>query len=80
MYGLPPPDKYNPKLDSVKRSPPATGFGYGHRLKLGKNASQEPGPGSYTAPSKVGEGPKFVMGMKLEDRTIEKKAMVVPSP
>ena len=45
----------------VKESSPATGFGYGERQKLNKS-TMIPGPGNYETPSKVGEGPKYIMG------------------
>ena len=39
-----------------------------------------PGPGNYESPKKVGEGPKYGMGLKLQDVTHLKRALLVPSP
>jgi hypothetical protein len=39
-----------------------------------------PGPGKYETPSKLGEGPKYFIGQKLEDRSLIKKALAVPAP
>jgi hypothetical protein len=76
---LPPPNSYNPSIDFVKKASPATGFGYGNRNILSRSFNI-PGPGSYTSPSRIGEGPKFHISMKLEDNTLLKKAKEVPSP
>ena len=42
--------------------------------------SDVPGPGNYKIGSKVGEGPKFYMGLKLEDSSLVKKAREIPAP
>lgn len=78
-YEIPPPNVYNPSISFVKKNSPATGFGYGDRSYLNRTFTA-PGPGSYQAPTKIGEGPKFHMGVKLEDQSIAKKAALIPSP
>lgn len=76
---LPPPNVYNPKYDHTKRNSPATSLGYGSRTFLNRTF-EVPGPGNYSTPSKVGEGPKYIMGIRLNDSIQEKRAKQLPSP
>jgi hypothetical protein len=79
MFDLPPPNNYDPHFERTKRNAPATGFGYGERSFLNKTFNA-PGPGNYQTPTKVGEGPKYLMGIKLNDSILEKRAKLIPSP
>jgi hypothetical protein len=45
-HDLPPPDSYNPKMDSVKWTAPSAGIGYGNRGAFNKTMTT-PGPGTY---------------------------------
>lgn len=78
-YELPPPDKYNPDFNKISKKSPATGFGYGYRPGMNKTFNV-PGPGAYRAPSVIGEGPKYVMGIKIDDPYTTKKNKEIPSP
>ena len=55
---MPPPNIYNPKYENSKKNAPATGFGYGHREFLNRTFNN-PGPGNYLTPTKLGDGPKY---------------------
>lgn len=55
------------------------GFGQGSRENLNKSAIV-PGPGSYLSPQKIGEAPKYGMGLKLEDVSAAKRAQGIPGP
>ena len=77
---MPPPNIYDPDFKKVMRSSPAPGLGYGEREKLNKTFNV-PGPGNYQTPQKMGnEGPKFIMGMKIQDSISIKRAKEMPSP
>ncbi|CDW79820.1 UNKNOWN [Stylonychia lemnae] len=74
---LPPPNVYRPQFEKIKRNAPSTGFGYGDRGYLNKTFTDTiPGPGNYQTPTKLGEGPKYFIGQKLES----KRALILPSP
>ena len=45
-----------------------------------KSVSKFPGAGTYDLPSKVGEGPKFVMGLHCGQTAINAKAGSQPGP
>jgi len=66
IHELPPPDSYNPDYLKTRQKAPATGFGYGERSSMSKTFSI-PGPGQYKSPSKIGEGPRYHLGIKLQD-------------
>ena len=63
-YELPPPTSYDPKLETIKRTSPAAGFGYGGRSFMNKTFTA-PGPGAYKTPTNMGEGPTYQIGLKL---------------
>ena len=58
---MPPPGTHNPNFDSVANKSAAWGFGTSTRPALAQTKNT-PGAGSYDLPSKMIEGPKFVMG------------------
>ena len=78
-FELPPPNNYNPTVNFVKKASPAAGFGYGERSSMNRTFTA-PGPGTYKSSTRMGEGPKYQIGIKLEDHSILKKAILVPSP
>jgi hypothetical protein len=63
-HELPPPNIYDPDFKKVSQKAPATGFGYGERSSMSKSFIA-PGPGTYKAPSAIGEGPRYHLGVKL---------------
>eukprot|EP00347_Sterkiella_histriomuscorum_P007720 403347820 len=79
IHELPPPNGYHPKYENTRRNSPSTGFGYGNRSFLNRTFEM-PGPGNYQTPTKVGEGPKYIMGAKLNNSILEKNAKEQPSP
>jgi hypothetical protein len=65
---LPGPLDYMPKdCNSIKKDPPSFGFGTGKRPALSKN-NASPGPGNYTLPSMIREGPGFKMGIRVRPK------------
>ena len=55
-------------------------MGTGQRSDLASgSAKKNPGPGNYEIDSKVGEGPKFVMGLKTESNALSGNKKV-PGP
>ena len=80
-FELPPANLYNPQKEKVLPCAPATSLGYGERNHIMSKSFNAPGPGSYKTFTRVGnEGPKYVMGSKLEDTSVIKKAKEIPAP
>lgn len=65
---IPPPGSHNPNFDSVALHHAVWSFGTSSRPSL-NNAKPVPGAGAYDLPSKVVEGPAFVMGLKLDNQS-----------
>lgn len=65
---FPPPDSYNPNFTPVKERNAAYSFGTGKRSDLG-SGSKTPAPGTYPIKSHAIEGPKFAMGLKLDNQS-----------
>lgn len=64
----PPPNNYNPDYVKTKTASATWSFGTGTRSKsTGKANLTSPAPGTYSTPSKAIEGPKFHMGLKLDN-------------
>jgi hypothetical protein len=63
---FPPPGSYDPNLGAAKNKSPLWGFGSSKRgpLTVGKNCA--PSMQSYNIPSKMVEGNKWSMGLKLD--------------
>lgn len=61
----PGPGEYTPAADLLER-PPKTVFGRAARAHLSRSMS--PGPGAYTIPPKIGEGPKFQLRSRLQSK------------
>ncbi len=59
------PDKYNPNIGTIKNSAAKWGFGTDNRKGLSNNKDNVPGAGAYNIPSRMLEGPKYVIGSKL---------------
>ena len=74
---IPSPLEYSPKdtFASRKQNAPAFGFGTSRRSNF-ESTKNNPGPGNYSIPSKISEGPKFQMGIRIRD----KKLNFSPSP
>lgn len=74
---MPSPLEYTPNEDVIsnKRNAPAFGFGTSRRPEISRN-KQNPGPGNYSIPSKISEGPGYWMGIRIRD----KKLSDSPSP
>jgi len=62
----PPPNTYNPDYRISKTADAKWGFGTGKRGGLTSGVSSAPGMQTYNIPSKMVEGSKWFMGMKLE--------------
>ena len=60
------PDKYNPNYTAIKNQSAKWGFGSDKRKGLSGNENT-PGAGTYSIPSRMIEGPKYVMGSRLND-------------
>ena len=60
------PAAYNPSHGLTMPAGSKWGFGSDVRKGIGKS-SISPGAGTYQIPSKIQEGPKFIMGSKLEN-------------
>jgi len=73
--GQPGPGQYNP---SPMKSKGQIRFGSSTRKGLSETTFT-PGPGAYTVPSKVNEGPKYHMGIKKEDQSLM-YAKTIPGP
>lgn len=58
---IPPPGSHNPNFYSTVSKSAAWGFGTSTRPAL-NSAKPTPGAGTYDLPSKMVEGPRFVMG------------------
>ena len=74
---IPSPLEYIPKEDMIsnKRNAPAFGFGTSRRPDLSRN-KESPGPGNYSIPSKIKEGPGYQMGVRIRDKRLSES----PSP
>lgn len=74
----PGPGQYTPKYQQSKgKINPAWSLPKDERDKV--YAAQHPGPGDYSLPPKIGEAPKYQMGLKLEPNPL-KEAAKVPGP
>ena len=60
------PDAYNPNFGYTMPSGSKWGFGSDKRKGVA-NTVNSPGAGTYVIPSKMVEGPKFVMGSRLDN-------------
>mmetsp|Transcript_36001 Transcript_36001/g.26257 ORF Transcript_36001/g.26257 Transcript_36001/m.26257 type:complete len:90 (-) Transcript_36001:1281-1550(-) len=60
----PGPGTYTNSFETQKKSP-VWGVGRGMRSSMeNKSVKKVPGPGTYNPPSKIIEGPKFIMGAR----------------
>lgn len=76
---MPGPGAYTSSPNKYKNSP-QWGLGTAERSEMGNKFTKSfPGPNVYDIKTKVGEGPKFVMGVKTED-TSGKANKIVPGP
>lgn len=64
----PPPGSHNPNFDSVAFRHAVWSFGTSSRPALSQT-KLVPGVGTYELPSKLVEGPAFVMGLKLDNQS-----------
>lgn len=62
--GKPEPGQYDPSISFTKLKSVAWGFGTSTRPMTLNKSSSIPGPDLYNIPSKVIEGPKFVIGVR----------------
>lgn len=60
----PGPSNYKPSDNFVKTHAASWRFGTSSRPSLSQDRGQLPGPNKYNIPSKMIEGPKYVMGVK----------------
>lgn len=65
---FPSPDRYQPKdtYSSQRTSVHGWGFGSSKRQNLTDKKMNIPAPGQYLIPAKMGEGPRYHMGSKIE--------------
>jgi hypothetical protein len=63
----PPPDSYNPSYKTIKERNASWSFGSGKRSNLATTSLDTPAPGTYQLETKVGEGPKYHLGLKLDN-------------
>lgn len=69
----PSPFDYNPTDMFVKTHSAAWGFGTSSRPSLNNKKNDIPGPNSYSIPSKIVEGPKYVIGGRTSVDKIDDK-------
>ena len=75
---VPGPGSYSPSYNLSKgKINPSWTVSKDDRIK--KFNASIPGPGDYTIPTKIGEAPKFQMGLKLEKDYV-KEAKTLPGP
>ncbi|CDW84498.1 UNKNOWN [Stylonychia lemnae] len=75
----PSPNNYNPNDSFSRTQSAAWGFGSSNRPLIADKRKQEfPGPNQYEIPSRVVEGPKFIMGQRTKDPLADKDN--IPGP
>lgn len=68
VSNFPPPDSYNLNHEQTQIRGPKFSFGSGpQRQSMSQTNLMTPAPNSYAIASKGIEGPKFAMGLKLEN-------------
>lgn len=67
VANFPPPDSYDPNFQATKSKLASWSFGSSKRTQVGKKNLATPAPGTYEIPSKAVDGPKFNMGLKLDN-------------
>lgn len=82
---MPPPNSYDPNFGKTKNASATWTFGTGGRsASTGKANLNTPAPGTYSTPSKAIEGPKFHMGLKLDNQssigTMTRTTAINPGP
>ena len=63
---IPNPQLYNVKDDSMRKTNPAWGLGYGQKIDLSKSLAETPGPGSYEFRTGTTDGKKYGMGVRKD--------------
>lgn len=63
----PPPDSYNPSYKNIKERNASWSFGRSKRNELATTSKDTPAPGTYSTEKKVAEGPKYHLGLKLDN-------------
>ena len=61
---IPNPHTYNVKDDTMRKTNPSWGLGYGKKIDLSKTLADTPGPGSYEFRSATTDGKKYQMGVR----------------
>lgn len=74
------PGNYDPNYQAGKNKAAAWGFGSEKRSDLAGKSKAVPGAGSYDIPSSCPAGPKYGMGMKLDNDMQSKSLRKVPGP
>ena len=63
----PPPDSYNPSYKTIKERNASWSFGTSKRNELATTSKDTPAPGTYSTEKKFVEGPKYHLGLKLDN-------------
>lgn len=67
---FPPPDTYNPLFQTTRERQASWSFGSSQRANFGAVGLKTPAPGTYNTEKKSTEGPKYAMGLKLDENSL----------